>query len=84
MPPFLALFFTKKEQNLWCQVTKICQILLMVSLTYGQGSMQEGKTKGIQLSSHQTISKMFSMNRPTFFFIISNLCDSYEPYALST
>ena len=36
-PLLLTLPFSKKEQNQWCQVTEICQTLLIVFVAYGQG-----------------------------------------------
>ena len=46
MPPIhLTLPFSKKEQNEWCQVTEICQALLMASVAYGQGRMQGGRMR---------------------------------------
>ena len=44
-----------------CQVTEICQTLLMVSVAYGQGRIQGGLDEGYT-SSHQSFSKMFLMD----------------------
>ena len=62
MPPSLTLLFSKQEQNLWCQVTEICQMLLMVFVAHGQGRIQGAKMRCTQYaSSHQSVSKMFLM-----------------------
>ena len=45
--PLLALFFSKKEQNKWSQMTEICQTLLMASVAYGQGRIQRGWMRGM-------------------------------------
>ena len=46
-PPPLSwtLFFSKQEQYYRCQVTKSCQILLVVSVAYGQGRIQGGRMR---------------------------------------
>ena len=74
-PPPLILPFSKKEQNKWCQVTKICQALL-ISVVYGQG--------GRMMGTHPPIShfqKCFNVNN---FSVISNLFHSIKPCAFST
>ena len=54
--PLLTLPFTKKEQNEWSQVIEIFQILLMVSVAYGQGRIQ-GRMR-----------VMLTMHSPTSYF----------------
>ena len=43
--PLLTVSFSKKEQNERCQVTEVCQTLLMVSVTYGHGLIQGGRIR---------------------------------------
>ena len=43
----LTLSFYTKKQNLWCQVTEICQTYLMVFVAYGQGRIQGDRIKGM-------------------------------------
>ena len=51
--PLLTLPFSKKEQYWWCQVTKTCQILLVVSVPYDQGRIQRGRMRDMHSpSSH--------------------------------
>ena len=72
-PPLLTMPFRKKE-NLWCQVTKLCQTLLMVSVAYSQGQIQGGR---YLLTSH--LKNVFVVHN---FSIIWNLFDSDKLYAL--
>ena len=58
-PPLLTPTFSKKEQRQWCQVTEICQILLMVSVAYGQGRIQGGRMIEEYASSTGHFQKCF-------------------------
>ena len=79
-PPRLTMSFSKKEQNQWCQVTEICQTLLMVSVPYSQGRNQGGRMRVMHPpTSH--FQKCFCCTVYSFL-IISNFFDSDKSYAL--